>query len=106
MSWQNFIRVNWNIKRKDNDRNFPDVNVKLTKREINYKFEEILSENLFKKYLKNHLKIDKDNSEKIFSDIQKSIYDSKLTLYLYARKNNYFTFRERKFKVYCTFLHQ
>ena len=98
LSWQNFIRVNWNIKRKDNDRNFPDVNVKLTKRKINYKFEEILSENLFKKYLRNYLKIDKDNSEKIFSDIQKSIYDSKLTLYLYARKDNYFTFRERNFK--------
>ena len=43
-----------------------------------------------------YLKIEKDKSEKIFSDILASIYDSKLSIYLNAKKENYFTFRERE----------
>tara|TARA_B100001115_G_C15793404_1_gene391485 strand:- start:51 stop:1223 length:1173 start_codon:yes stop_codon:yes gene_type:complete len=93
LSWQNFVIVNWNIEKKDL-RDFPDVKVKLTKRVL-ASDEEKRHRDLFTKYLKKYFKI-KDNSDEIYMDINKSIYNSNLTQYLYAKKHNYFTFESKR----------
>ena len=98
LSWQNFIIVNWNIEKKDDDKNFPNTNVKLKQNLVEEEkyFLDKDSKNLFINYIKKYLKIKNDKSEEIFFNIHKSIYNSKLTIYLNAKKENYFTFRERE----------
>ena len=96
LSWQNFIIVNWNIKKKDDDENFPDTDVKLEKGFVEKELFDKDTKKIFLNYLNIYLKIEKKHSEKIFSDILDSIYNSKLSIYLNAKKENYYTFRERE----------
>tara|TARA_B100000795_G_C22740546_1_gene415137 strand:- start:62 stop:1249 length:1188 start_codon:yes stop_codon:yes gene_type:complete len=96
LSWQNFVIVNWSVKKKDDDKNFPDTNIKLTKVFVKKNLLDEDTKKIFLNYTNKYLKIEKDKSEKIFSDILASIYDSKLSIYLNAKKENYFTFRERE----------
>ena len=96
LSWQNFVIVNWNIKKKDDDKNFPDTNVKLEKVFVEKELFDKDTKKIFVNYLIKYLKLEKNYSEKIFSDILDSIYNSKLSIYLNAKKENYYTFRERE----------
>jgi len=96
LSWQNFVIVNWNIKKKDDDKNFPDTNVKLEKVFVEKELFDKDTKKIFVNYLIKYLKLEKNHSEKIFSDILDSIYNSKLSIYLNAKKENYYTFRERE----------
>lgn len=96
LSWQNFVIVNWTIKKKDDDKNFPDTNVKLEKVILEKELLDKDTKKLFLKYLNKNLKIEEYKSEKIFSNILDSIYNSKLSIYLNAKKENYFAFRERE----------
>ena len=96
LSWQNFVIVNWNIKKKDDDKNFPNTNVKLEKVFVEKKLFDKDTKKIFVNYLIKYLKLEKNYSEKIFSDILDSIYNSKLSIYLNAKKENYYTFRERE----------
>ena len=95
LSWQNFVHVNWNLKKKE--KKFPDVSVKLTKKKVNIKVQDNFFKNLFIEYLKSQFKSTK-KPEDIFLNIQSSIYDSKLTQYLKIKKHNYFTIFSNQFK--------
>ena len=96
LSWQNFVIVNWNIKKKDDDKNFPNTNVKLERVFVEKKLFDKDTKKIFVNYFNKYLKLEKNYSEKIFSDILDSIYNSKLSIYLNAKKENYYTFRERE----------
>jgi len=96
-AWHNYIFINWREVRKDSMINLTSK-VKLVKNKIDKSYANFFFNRNYTNYLKKHLKIKENIAESLFLEIQKSIYDSKLSLYLYARKENYFTFRSRKFE--------
>mgnify|MGYP001215343022 CR=1 FL=1 len=98
LTWQNFLIVNWNIEKKDDDKNFPNTNVKLTKVYVEKDLLDKDTRKLFINFSTKYLKFKKEKVEKIFFNILDRIFRSNLSIYLNAKKENYFTFRSRKFK--------
>ena len=98
LSWQNLIRINWRIIKKDNDKNFPDVNVELKRIIPENPWIQIDLKEIFTKSLSKCLKINISKSNDIYAEIQDSMYNSVYTLFLNSKKENYFTFRKRNFK--------
>ena len=96
-AWQNYVFINWKEVRKDSMKNLTSK-VKLVKSKIDKNYANFFLNRIYINYLTKHLKIKDNIAESLFLEIQKSIYDSNLSLYLYAKKDNYFTFRSRKFE--------
>ena len=97
----NYILINWKIVRKDTKRvdYFGDRNckVKLFKDQKKIeKYNELFFKELYVKFIKENLKNDHEEADKIYSMIFNSIYNSRLTTYLIVKKDSYFTIKERK----------
>ena len=97
------VFINWKEVRKDDFKNLlskvkliktPNVRLKTISDKSYYDF-------FFKKnytnYLTNRLKLQKNIADDIFIELEKSIFDSNLSKFLFYKKENYFTFQERKF---------
>jgi hypothetical protein len=102
-AWQNMVFINWKEVRRDDFKNLlskvkliktPNVRLKTISDKGYYDF-------FFKKnytnYLTNRLKLQKNIADDIFIELEKSIFDSNLSKFLFYKKENYFTFQERKF---------
>ena len=96
-AWQNLVFVNWKLVRKDNLKQLTSK-VKLLRNKIDKDYADFFFNRNFINYLTKRLKIKENNADSIFLNIEKSIYDSNLSKFLFYKKDNYFTFSERKFE--------
>ena len=96
-AWQNLVFINWKEVRKDNLKQLTSK-VKLLKNKIDKNYADFFFNRNFINYLTKRLKIKENNADNIFLKIEKSIYDSNLSRFLFYKKDNYFTFSERKFE--------
>ena len=96
-AWQNLVFINWKEVRKDNLKQLTSK-VKLLKNKIDKSYADFFFNRNFINYLTKRLKIKENNADNIFLKIEKSIYDSNLSKFLFYKKDNYFTFSQRKFE--------